>query len=68
LNANRVVSSDRLIETAEPGSAQARSLLGSWAATPQQPELQEAQTVRNRPCRARLVDSLAGSLRDDRRR
>jgi hypothetical protein len=33
-----------MIWTAEPGSksAEALSLLGSWAATPQQPELQEA--------------------------
>jgi hypothetical protein len=33
-----------MIWTAEPGSksAQALSLLGSWAATPQQPELHDA--------------------------
>ena len=42
------VAADRgqmlMIWTAEPGSksAEALSLLGSWAATPQQPELQDA--------------------------
>ena len=40
-----------MIWTAEPGSksAQAFRLLGSWAATPQQPELQDAQTILDSP-------------------
>jgi hypothetical protein len=56
-----------MIWAAEPGSksAQALSLLGSWAATPQQQSYTTLQAICNRPRRAPLGDSLAGSPRDD---